>query len=92
MKITITCYAKFKDIFGEVIPVEVPDNATISDAVAMLAKSAGPDADLLISSEGIIKDYVMIMHQGVRILPIDAGTISLTEGDTLIIFPPVSGG
>lgn len=92
MKITITCYARFRDVFGEVTTIDLPDKATISDTLQSFAKRAGPDADLLINSEGAIREYVMIMCQGIRILPSDADQITLVDGETIILFPPVSGG
>ena len=69
MRITIICYARFRDVFGEESIVEVPDSATILDAVRLLAGRVGPDADLLLTPEGLIRDYVMVVHQGSRILP-----------------------
>ncbi len=92
MRVTIVCYARFRDVFGEESTVEVLDSATILDAVRVLAGRAGPDAELLLSSDGTIREYVMIVHQGSRVRPTEAGTITLTEGESLTLFPPVSGG
>ncbi|WP_319580096.1 MoaD/ThiS family protein [uncultured Methanospirillum sp.] len=92
MRVTIICYARFRDVFGEESTVEVPNSATILDAVRVLAGRAGPDAELLLSSDGTIREYVMIVHQGSRVRPTDAGTVTLAEGETLTLFPPVSGG
>jgi molybdopterin converting factor small subunit len=92
MKITIICYARFRDIFGEESTVEVPDSATILDAVTILAGRGGSDAELLITSDGSVREYVMIVYQGGRVLPADTGTITLTDGEVITLFPPVSGG
>ena len=92
MKITITCYARFRDLFGESVQMDLPESATIHDAIVRLATSAGADGELLVGEQGAVKDYVMIMHQGVRILPVDTRSILLNDGDALILFPPVSGG
>ncbi|PWR71602.1 MoaD/ThiS family protein [Methanospirillum lacunae] len=92
MKITIICYARFRDIFGEETPVDLPESASILDAVRNLASTAGSDAELLLNSEGLIQEYVMMVYQGTRILPAEAGSITLTDGETITLFPPVSGG
>jgi len=92
MKITIICYARFRDIFGDESTVEVPDAATILDAVAILAGRGGSEAELLITPEGTIREYVMIVYQGGRVLPADAGMITLTDNESITLFPPVSGG
>ena len=92
MKITITCYARFRDIFGDETAIELPEPATIHDAIRTLAKQAGPDSEIILTSDGMIKGYVMIMHRDERIFPKDAMNIPLTDGDKIILFPPVSGG
>ncbi|KAF5086071.1 hypothetical protein DSECCO2_62830 [anaerobic digester metagenome] len=91
MKVTIRCYARFRDAFGDEQELVIPDRATIFDAVRTLA-GTGPDAELLIDEDKNIRSYVMIMHHDIRISPMDAGTVPLSDGDSLILFPPVSGG
>jgi len=90
MNITIRCYARFRDAFGEEQEITIANGATIRDAVRKLA--AGPDADLLVDKDNNIRSYVMIMHHETRISPIEAESVTLTDGDTIILFPPVSGG
>lgn len=92
MRISITCYAGFRDVFGESVQIDLADHATIRDAVQHLAQRAGTDRGLLVDESGSIREYVMIMYQNTRILPADADSVHLHEGDTLILFPPVSGG
>lgn len=92
MRISVTCYAGFRDVFGASVQIELADHATIRDAVRHLAQSAGADKDLLVDDSGSVREYVMIMYQNTRILPADADSVHLHEGDTLILFPPVSGG
>ncbi|HPY59829.1 MAG TPA: MoaD/ThiS family protein [Methanospirillum sp.] len=91
MKVTVRCYARFRDAFGEEQVVDLPQGATIRDAVIILAK-ASPDSDLLVDDMQNIRSYVMIMHQDERISPMDAGSVTLEDGDLIILFPPVSGG
>lgn len=92
MKVTIICYARFRDIFGEETSVGLSEPATILDAVRALAHQTGPDSELLIAGDGTIREYVMIMHREARVFPQDAGSITLADGDSIILFPPVSGG
>jgi len=91
MKVTVRCYARFRDAFGEEQVVDLPQGATIRDAVIILAK-ASPDSDLLVDDMQNIRSYVMIMHQDERISPMDAGSVTLEDGDLIILFPPVSRG
>ena len=91
MEITITCYARFRDAFGEEQVLVLPEDATISDAVQKLA-GTGSQAGLLIDEDKSIRSYVMIMYRGERISLKDAENLVLSDGDTIILFPPVSGG
>lgn len=91
MKITIRCYARFRDAFGEEQTLDLPEGTTIQDAVRTLA-GTGPDAELLIDTTHNIRSYVMIMHHDTRISPMEAESVQLTDGDLIILFPPVSGG
>lgn len=92
MKISITCYSQFRDYFGDLFEVEVPNSATIHEVIRLLAQSNGEGGDLLVDKNGIIHEYVMIIYQGMRIIPSDADSYRMNDGDTLILFPPVSGG
>mgnify|MGYP003750334599 CR=1 FL=1 len=91
MKIQVRCFARFQDAFGEEQILDLPDGATVRDAVRVLA-GTGPDAGLLVDAEGNIRSYVMIMHRDERISPMDAEEVLLVDGDVIILFPPVSGG
>jgi molybdopterin converting factor small subunit len=91
MKVTIRCYARFRDAFGDEKKIALSDGATIRDAVRTLA-GTGPDTGLLIDGDQNIRSYVMIMHHDERVSPMEAETVPLADGDILILFPPVSGG
>ncbi|HOJ96418.1 MAG TPA: MoaD/ThiS family protein [Methanospirillum sp.] len=91
MKITIRCYARFRDAFGEEREISLEEGATIRDAIRALAGN-GPDADLLIDNACNIRSYVMIMYRDERISPMEAEAVPLADGDLIILFPPVSGG
>ena len=91
MKVLIRCYARFRDAFGEEQVLELPEGATILDAVRTLA-GTGPDADLLVDNAQNIRSYVMIMYHDTRVSPMEAESVSLSDGDMIILFPPVSGG
>ncbi len=91
MKVTIRCYARFRDAFGEEQTLSLPEGSTIQDAVRALAGD-GPDAELLVDTAHNIRSYVMIMHHDTRISPMEAESVPLADGDLIILFPPVSGG
>lgn len=91
MKITIRCYARFRDAFGDEQEITIPEGSTILDAVRTIA-GTGPDAELLIDEMGNIRSYVMIMHRDIRISPMEAESVPLADNDMIILFPPVSGG
>lgn len=91
MKITIRCYARFRDAFGEEQTFDLPEGSTIQDAVRTLA-GTGPDAELLVDNAHNIRSYVMIMYHDERISPMEAESVPLEDDDLIILFPPVSGG
>lgn len=92
MHIALIWYAEFRDVFGDETVVEIPETGTILDAIQILIHTIDPDTDILTSGDGSMRSHVMIMYHGRRILPRDAGSIILKEGDRIILFPPVSGG
>ncbi|HWQ65997.1 MAG TPA: MoaD/ThiS family protein [Methanospirillum sp.] len=92
MQVMITCYATFKDICGEVSSLELPDSSSIGDAIRALAIKAGPDGGLFVNENGAVREYVMIMYRGDRIVPAETENIRLEDKDMLTLFPPVSGG
>lgn len=92
MHIALIWHAEFRDVFGDETEVEIPEKGTILDAIQIFTRKADPDTGILTSGDGSMRSHVMIMYHGRRILPRDAGSIILKDGDRIILFPPVSGG
>ncbi len=88
MKVTMIYHAQIRRRAG--LPeeaVELPDGATVADAVRR-APGAAAAADLLIDAAGSLQPVLLAVLNGVPSAPDRA----LRDGDTLALFSPVAGG
>ncbi len=81
MKVTLRTFASIRDITGfDKKQIEIPDNATAGTLIDILQK-----------------DHVELApHRDSLLIAVNSNyceeETSLNEGDTLALFPPVSGG
>ncbi|ABN06652.1 hypothetical protein Mlab_0478 [Methanocorpusculum labreanum Z] len=90
-QITIRSFAKFRELFGEVNTVSVPEGTSILGALLAFAKTQKDGMDELFAG-GKLGSHIILMYNRERIDSDDAKTIHMAEGDELVIYPPVSGG
>lgn len=89
MRISVRLMGYLRLEFGrEVIDLELPDVASVAEAVAMLSRVLEPDAShsLLVSSQG---DPNVLFSVNRRIVE---APDTLSEGDDLVLYPPSAGG
>jgi len=89
--VTIRSIARYREIFGEKNTIEVPPGSTISDALILFAVQK-PVAQTEIFEGMTLKSYVVLMYNQERIDIDDATSITVEEGDEIVLYPPVSGG
>ncbi len=83
MNVTIRFFAQFRERFGPVHEPTVPDGARLFD---VLHEIAGRTLD------GRLRDYVIVMKGAERIEPDRVEEMTVRDGETIAVFPPVAGG
>ena len=90
MKIRIKTFAQIKDILGADSFLEYPDGTSMRELLISLRKKTGESEDQLFSSEGELHSHLVLMMTGRRIYKEDIESITLSEGDEIVLFYPVS--
>jgi sulfur-carrier protein len=90
MKIRIKTFAQIKDILVDDNFLEYPDGTSMRELLISLRKKAGEFEDQLFSSEGELHSHLVLMMNGRRIYKEDIESITLSEGDEIVLFYPVS--
>ena len=91
MKVKVKAFARFREVFGKELDVELDGKATIADLLTTMCTSH--DAyDLIFDESGGIKEYVNILKKGRHIQSLNGILTELVDGDEVAIFPPVAGG
>lgn len=81
MRCTIRLFAQLAETAGtREVTLDVPDNATVSDAIDALARQ--------LTSIAPLRDPIAIAVNEEYVQP----DYMLEEGDTIALIPPVSGG
>ena len=89
--VTIHAFAKYRELFGEETKVEVPEEATVYDALIIFA-GMRMKAQTELFDGASLKSHVVLMYNRERIDADDAAVITLEDGDEVVLYPPVSGG
>ena len=92
MKIRIRAFAQVKDILGADSFLEYPEGTSVRELLDSLRQRAGESEDQLFSRNGDLHSHLVLMINGTRIYKDDVESLTLSEGDEIALFPPVSGG
>ena len=92
MKIRIRAFAQVKDILGADSFLEYPEGTSVRELLDSLRQRAGESEDQLFSRNGDLHSHLVLMINGTRIYKDDIESLTLSEGDEIALFPPVSGG
>jgi len=85
-------FADLAEIAGDrVIEVDVDPGDTVGDALDALLE-AHPDLRDRVIEDGEIADHINVLRNGRNVIHGEGLDATLTEGDELALFPPVSGG
>jgi len=91
MIIKVNAFARFREVFGKELGVELDGKATVMDLLTGLCAPHGSH-DLIFDESGRIKKYVNILVNGRHIQSLSGIKTELVDGDEVAIFPPVAGG
>lgn len=90
MDVQVRLFATFREAVGEdTLDREVPDDASVGDLLRPLA-AEHPDLDLF--EDGSLRGYVTVLQNGENVGHDEGLDTPLSDGDTISVFPPVSGG
>ena len=90
----ITFFARFKETFGSNRVIECSDTEQLSlkDALIRLCRETAGGCEVLFDDDRELLESVLIMHNTKRVLTEEADTLLLKDGDSIVLYPPVSGG
>jgi molybdopterin synthase sulfur carrier subunit len=91
MRITVRSFARFREIFGEEKTIETNGAASPKTVLSALCEENGC-RETLFAADGTLHPHITVILNGRRLSEGEAEEISLTDGDALVIYPPVSGG
>jgi molybdopterin synthase sulfur carrier subunit len=92
LKVRVKTFARFRELVGTDLEVELPGGSTVFDGVTSLVSTNSAAKEALIDENGAIRSHVIIMVNRKRLPNRDREQELLQDGDELAIFPPVAGG
>jgi molybdopterin synthase sulfur carrier subunit len=86
-------FADLAEVAGDrEIRVDVPSDATVGDALEALFEARPSLRDRVLDDAGSVADHINVLRNGENVYAADGLETSLSSGDELALFPPVSGG
>ncbi|WP_292369621.1 MoaD/ThiS family protein [Methanoregula sp. UBA64] len=92
MTAKIRFFARFRELLGTDILVEVRGKTSLLDQVKEIATKNTEGYDAIFDEKGAFREFVILMQNGRRIETAEAGTVMVADGDEIAVFPPVAGG
>ena len=92
MTAKIRFFARFRELLGTDILVEVRGKTSLLDQVKEIATKNKEGYDAIFDEKGAFREFVILMQNGRRIETAEAGTVMVADGDEIAVFPPVAGG
>lgn len=87
-------FANLAEVAGaKRVTVEVPEGATVTDALDALLESHPDLEERVLGEDGELADHINVLRNGENVFANGAGLETpVDEDDELAMFPPVSGG
>lgn len=89
-----TLFATLAETAGDSeVTVDVDAPATVGEALDALVERHPGLADDVLDEDGSVRDHIRLLHEGRDpFVEADGLETTVSEGDELALFPPVSGG
>jgi molybdopterin synthase sulfur carrier subunit len=90
MIVPLRAFAKFEDILGRDLKVELQEGSTIRDLLDSLSTSHHRFGSAIFDESGQVREHVMLLKN--RKKSLSGLETKLSEGDEVAILPPAAGG
>jgi molybdopterin synthase sulfur carrier subunit len=90
--ITIRSFARFRDLFGEERQCTISEHSTVVHVLSALINETEVPASTLFNDNGDVHTHLIIMLNKKRMTRTAIAEQILSDGDEVILYPPVSGG
>ena len=92
MKVLVRAFAGFRDVMGESTSYDLPDKSDLSTLLSLIASRSEESRALLFDNKGQLRGHIILMVNRKRVSRTVIGTLLLSEGDVVALYPPVAGG
>jgi molybdopterin synthase sulfur carrier subunit len=92
MMIRLKAFARFRDLLGGKIEVDLPEGSTVFELLKMLASRSTDLSDQIFDDSGKIREDVNVMVNGRHFESLEGPETVLAAGDEVALFPVVVGG
>ncbi len=92
MIIRLKAFARFRDLLGGEMEVDLPEGSNVFDLMKSLASRSSDLIDQIFDASGKIREDVNVMVNGRHFESLKGPETALADGDEVAIFPAVVGG
>jgi molybdopterin synthase sulfur carrier subunit len=88
----LKAFARFRDLLGGEMEVDLPEGSTVFELLKKLASRSNDLRDQIFDDSGKIRDDVNVMVNGRHFESLKGAETDLADGDEVALFPAVVGG
>jgi len=92
MMVKLRTFARFRDLLGKELDLNIGEGAKVSDLLDALLPRSQDLQDLIFESSGDVKEDVNVLVNGRHIESLEGVETRLIDGDEVALFPAVVGG
>lgn len=92
MKVKVRFFARFRELLGTELIVEVAEQTTLPDLIKQITQKNIEGHQAIFDEHGHFREYVIVMRNARRVDLADAEKHIVADGDDIAVFPPVAGG
>jgi len=92
MNVKVRFFARFRELLGTELIVEVAERMTLPDLIKQITQKNIEGHQAIFDEHGHFREYVIVMRNARRVDLADAEKNIVADGDDIAVFPPVAGG